>query len=56
VGIAYALWAGIGTAAIAIVGALAFKEPMTAAKIAGIALIIGRVVLLNLGGGHATSQ
>jgi small multidrug resistance pump len=54
VGVTYALWSGIGTAAIAIIGALAFKEPVTAAKVAGIVLIIAGVVLLNLGGGKAT--
>lgn len=54
VGVTYALWSGIGTAAIAVIGALAFKEPVTAAKIAGIVLIIAGVILLNLGGGKAT--
>ena len=54
VGVTYAVWSGIGTAAIAIIGAIAFKEPMTAAKIAGLALIIVGVALLNLGGTHST--
>ena len=49
VGVTYALWSGIGTAAIAVIGALAFHEPVTAVKIAGIVLIIGGVVLLNVG-------
>lgn len=53
VGVTYALWSGIGTAAIAVIGAIAFKEPVTAAKIAGIALIILGVILLNLGGGKS---
>lgn len=55
VGVTYALWSGIGTAAIAVIGALAFKEPVTAAKVAGIALIIAGCTLLNLGGGHAAA-
>ncbi|MEV6573826.1 multidrug efflux SMR transporter [Streptomyces sp. NPDC051577] len=50
VGAAYAIWAGVGTAAIAAIGMLFLGEAATAAKIAGIALIIGGVVLLNLGG------
>ncbi|WP_369779045.1 multidrug efflux SMR transporter [Streptomyces sp. R33] len=52
VGTAYAIWAGVGTAAIAAIGMVFMGEAATAAKIAGIALIIGGVVLLNLGGAH----
>jgi small multidrug resistance pump len=52
VGTAYAIWAGVGTAVIAAIGMVFLGEGMTAAKIAGIALIIGGVVLLNLGGAH----
>lgn len=50
VGTAYAIWSGAGTAVIAAIGMLFLGEAMTAAKLAGIALIIGGVVLLNLGG------
>ncbi|MGH3793460.1 MAG: DMT family transporter [Pseudonocardiaceae bacterium] len=52
VSVAYAIWSGAGTAAIAVVGMLAFKEPLTATKIVGIVLVIGGVVTLNLAGGH----
>lgn len=52
VGTLYALWAGIGTALIAVVGMLVFREPMTVTKLAGIALVIGGVVLLNVSGVH----
>ncbi len=52
VGTAYAIWAGVGTAAIATLGMLFLGEAMTAAKAAGIALIIIGVVVLNLGGAH----
>ncbi|MFF3890147.1 DMT family transporter [Streptomyces sp. NPDC001914] len=52
VGTAYAIWAGVGTAAIAVIGMLFLGEGLTVAKAAGIALIIGGVVLLNLGGAH----
>ncbi|MET7475825.1 multidrug efflux SMR transporter [Streptomyces sp. NPDC005648] len=52
VGTAYAIWAGIGTAAIATIGLLFFGEDMTAVKAAGMALIIVGVVVLNLGGAH----
>ncbi|MDH2425919.1 multidrug efflux SMR transporter [Sphaerisporangium sp. TRM90804] len=52
VGVAYAVWAGVGTAAIAVIGALFLGETMNLAKVGGILLIIGGVVLLNLAGAH----
>ncbi|ANS64437.1 SMR-type multi-drug efflux transporter [Streptomyces lincolnensis] len=52
VGTAYAIWAGIGTAAIVTIGIVFLGEGVTAAKAAGIALIIVGVVVLNLGGAH----
>ncbi len=52
VGTAYAIWAGLGTAAIVAIGTVFLGEGMTLAKAAGIALIIIGVVLLNLGGAH----
>jgi small multidrug resistance pump len=52
VGIAYAVWAGIGTAAIALIGSLFLGEAMNPAKAAGIVLIICGVVVLNLAGTH----
>jgi len=50
VSLAYAIWAGVGTALIAIVGVLYFKEPATMIKVISIALIIAGVVGLNLSG------
>ncbi|MET9775752.1 multidrug efflux SMR transporter [Streptomyces sp. NPDC006367] len=52
VGTAYAIWSGVGTAAIATIGVAFMGEGMTATKAAGIALIIIGVVVLNLGGAH----
>ncbi|MER7760895.1 multidrug efflux SMR transporter [Streptomyces sp. NPDC097619] len=52
VGTAYAIWAGVGTAAIAAIGMLFLGETASAAKLAGIVLVIAGVVLLNLGGSH----
>ena len=49
VSIAYALWSGIGTAAIAVIGAVFFRESVHPVKIGGIALIIVGVAMLNLG-------
>ncbi len=50
VGIAYAIWSGLGTALIAMIGIAWFRESFTLPKLAGIALIIVGVVLLNLKG------
>ncbi|MFI5660157.1 DMT family transporter [Streptomyces sp. NPDC051684] len=52
IGTAYAIWAGTGTAIIAAIGMLFLGEGLTLAKVGGIVLVIGGVVLLNLGGAH----
>jgi small multidrug resistance pump len=49
-GVAYAVWSGLGTALIAISGALVFKETFGTGGIIGIVLIIVGVVVLNLTG------
>ncbi|MFE3291041.1 DMT family transporter [Rhodococcus sp. NPDC059234] len=50
VGVAYAVWAGVGTAAIAAIGMLILHEPRSASKVLGIGLVVAGVVALNLGG------
>jgi small multidrug resistance pump len=52
VSVAYAMWSGLGTAAIAAIGAAFLGEPLTVAKVIGIGLIVAGVVVLNLGGAH----
>ncbi|MET9430110.1 multidrug efflux SMR transporter [Streptomyces sp. NPDC003036] len=52
VGTAYAIWAGVGTAAVAAIGMFFLGESTGLAKLAGIAFVIIGVVLLNLGGAH----
>lgn len=47
---AYAVWSGLGTALIAVIGWLLFKEVLNATAVLGLVLIIGGVVLLNLAG------
>ncbi|MBA2343222.1 MAG: multidrug efflux SMR transporter [Thermoleophilaceae bacterium] len=47
VGVAYAIWAGIGVALVAILGKLLFDDPLTALSALGIALIIAGVVLVE---------
>ncbi len=45
---AYAIWAGVGTALIAVIGFLYFNEPATTLKLVSIVLIVLGVVGLNL--------
>ncbi len=52
ISIAYTVWAGLGTALIAVIGVALFQEPITALKIASIAVIILGVVGLSLSGIH----
>jgi small multidrug resistance pump len=44
----YAIWSGVGTALITVVGFYLFKEPVTLPKVGSIALIIVGVVGLHL--------
>ena len=48
VGIIYAIWAGVGTALIAVDGVLAFGESVTAFKILGLLMTIGGTFLLRM--------
>jgi small multidrug resistance pump len=48
VSVAYAIWAGIGTALIAAIGIVYFKEPASALKFASLGLVILGVVGLHL--------
>lgn len=47
-GVAYALWSGIGTVATAIVGVILWNEPMNILIVAGLAAIVVGAVLLNI--------
>lgn len=47
--VSYAIWSGVGTSAIAVIGVLAFRESLTAVQVASIALIIAGVVGLRAG-------
>lgn len=51
---AYAIWAGAGTALVAVIGVLFLGEKLDLVKALALAAIIAGVVVLNLGGGsHA---
>lgn len=47
VGLAYAIWAGVGVVGVALVGIFLFGEVMTPVKALGIALIIAGVILVQ---------
>ncbi|GAA5540674.1 MULTISPECIES: DMT family transporter [Brucella/Ochrobactrum group] len=53
VGIAYAVWSGIGVTLVALIGWLVFGQKLDFAAVAGMALIIAGVVVLNLFSGTA---
>lgn len=48
-GIAYGIWAACGVALTALLARKIFQEPLTLVMCAGIALMIGGVVLVELG-------
>jgi len=50
VSVAYAIWSGVGTAVIASIGILFFREPVGVLKLIGLAAIIAGVITLNLSG------
>lgn len=52
VGVAYGVWGAVGTAATAILAAVIFGDPFTLPIVAGIALIIAGVLLVELGSRH----
>ncbi|KAF0821042.1 MULTISPECIES: DMT family transporter [unclassified Cytobacillus] len=51
-GVAYAIWAGLGTVLTSLVGIFIYKEKVNRKKFLGLVLIVGGVILLNSGGGH----
>lgn len=51
-GIAYALWAGIGVVLVAIISWLVFNEGLTWVQLVGMGLVVAGVVLLEVGGRH----
>ena len=52
VSVTYALWSGIGTAAVAVVGAMFLGESWDLVKALALAMIVVGVVVLNLHGAH----
>ena len=48
VGVAYAIWSGVGVTLVAAIGWLFFGQRLDAAAIVGMGLIVAGVVVLNL--------
>jgi small multidrug resistance pump len=48
VGIAYALWSGIGIVLIAVVGWLVYRQPLDGPAIAGMALILAGILVIQI--------
>ena len=48
IGIIYAIWSGIGTVGITLVGVILWRERLSLGAVIGVALVIGGVVLINL--------
>ena len=46
-GVVYAIWSGVGTAAIVVIGLFLFRETLDLVKVVGVGLIITGVVMLN---------
>ena len=46
-GIAYAIWAGIGIVLISLIGVFVFRQALDFAAIAGIGLIVAGVMVIN---------
>lgn len=48
VGIAYAVWSGVGIVAISLIGLFWYRQTIDAAGLAGMALIVAGVIVINL--------
>jgi small multidrug resistance pump len=51
VGVAYAIWAGVGTGLVALAGMIYFGEAVTWLRLLSVAAIMAGVIGLNLAGG-----
>jgi small multidrug resistance pump len=48
VSVAYAVWSGMGTALVAVIGLWFFQESLTATKVVALGLIVVGVAMLHL--------
>ncbi|WP_413581426.1 DMT family transporter [Bdellovibrio sp. HCB288] len=56
VSVVYAIWAGVGTAIMAVLGLVIFNEPLPMQKVLATSLIVLGVVMLNFSGEKAVEQ
>jgi small multidrug resistance pump len=54
VGVAYAIWSGVGVALITLIGWLVFKQKLDAPALTGIGLIVAGVVVIQVFSSGAT--
>ena len=55
-GLAYAIWSGVGTAGVCLLSFLLFQEAMPLVKVAGIAFVIAGMLAINLDKPKPTPQ
>lgn len=48
VGVAYAIWSGVGIVLVALIGVVAFRQHLDAAAIGGMALIVAGVTMVSV--------
>ena len=48
VGIAYAIWSGLGVLLVSVIGLVLFKQRLDAPALLGLTMIVGGVVVINL--------
>lgn len=48
IGVAYAVWSGVGIVAISLIGWLVFGQKLDLAAIGGMAMIVGGVIMIKL--------
>ena len=48
VGVAYAIWAGVGVALITLIGLVAFRQSLDLPAVVGIVMIVGGVLVIHL--------
>ena len=52
IGVAYGIWAAVGVALVALVGALFLGDSLTLVQVGGLVLVGGGVLALELGAAH----
>ena len=47
-GIAYAIWSGVGIVSLAVIGVVYYKESLDSAAVVGLGLIVAGILVVNL--------